>query len=72
MEAMERFVIKGNQPLGGTIKVNGAKNAALKILAACLLTDKTLTISNVPQIEDIFRLIELLKEVGVKIENNSK
>jgi len=69
---MERFVIKGNQPLKGTIQVNGAKNAALKILAASLLTDKKLTVSNVPQIEDIFRLIELLKEVGVKIENGSK
>jgi len=69
---MERFVIKGNQPLGGTIRVNGAKNAALKILAACLLTDKKLTVSNVPQIEDIFRLVELLKKVGVEIKNNSK
>jgi len=72
MKAMERFVIKGNQPLGGTIKVNGAKNAALKILAACLLTDKKITVSNVPQIEDIFRLIELLKKIGVEIENGSK
>ncbi|MFH1966341.1 MAG: UDP-N-acetylglucosamine 1-carboxyvinyltransferase [Patescibacteria group bacterium] len=69
---MERFVIKGNQPLAGTIKVNGAKNAALKILAACLLTDEKITVSNIPQIEDIFRLIELLKEVGVEIKNNSK
>jgi UDP-N-acetylglucosamine 1-carboxyvinyltransferase len=69
---MERFVIKGGQSLEGTIRVNGAKNAALKILAACLLTDKEWTISNVPQIEDIFRLIELLKGVGVKVESGSK
>ncbi len=69
---MERFVIKGGQPLKGTIKVNGAKNSALKILAACLLTDEVCSISNVPQIEDIFRLIELLESVGVEVQNNSR
>ena len=69
---MERFVIKGGKKLNGEIKVNGAKNAALKILAACLLTDKEWIVSNVPQIEDIFRLIELLKGIGVDIKNNSK
>jgi len=51
---MERFIINGGQKLSGEISVNGAKNAALKILAACLLTDKSWTISNVPQIEDVF------------------
>jgi len=69
---MERFIIKGGKKLSGEIKVNGAKNAALKVLAACLLTDKEWTISNVPQIEDIFRLIELLKGIGVDIRNGSK
>ncbi len=68
---MERFVIKGGRKLKGTIKVKGAKNAALKLLAACLLTDQEWTISNVPQIEDIFRLVELLKGVGVEVKNNS-
>jgi len=69
---MEKFIVKGQKKLKGEIKVNGAKNAALKVLAACLLTDKQWTISNVPQIEDIFRLIELLKEIGVKIKSDSK
>ncbi|MBU1176877.1 MAG: UDP-N-acetylglucosamine 1-carboxyvinyltransferase [Patescibacteria group bacterium] len=69
---MERFVIKGGKKLSGEIKVNGAKNAALKVLAACLLTDKEWVVSNVPQIEDIFRLIELLKGIGVDIKNDSK
>jgi len=69
---MQRFVIKGGKKLNGEIKVNGAKNAALKILAACLLTEKEWTVSNVPQIEDIFRLIELLKGIGVDIKNDSK
>ena len=69
---MERFIINGGQKLSGEISVNGAKNAALKILAACLLTDKSWTISNVPQIEDVFRLIELLRGLGVEIKNTSK
>jgi len=69
---MERFIIRGGKKLSGEIKVNGAKNAALKVLAACLLTDKEWVISNVPQIEDIFRLIELLKGIGVDIKNGSK
>lgn len=68
---MERFVIRGGRPLKGTIRVKGAKNAALKILAACLLTDQEWTIANVPQIEDIFRQIELLKGVGARVENSS-
>ena len=69
---MERFIINGEKELSGEIRVNGAKNAALKILAASLLTDKVWTVSNVPQIEDIFRLIELLKGLGVEIKNGSK
>lgn len=68
---MEKFVIRGGQRLRGTISVNGAKNAALKLLAACLLTDQEWIISNVPQIEDIFRLVELLRGVGVEVKNNS-
>lgn len=66
---MEKFVIKGGRKLRGTIKVRGAKNAALKLLAASLLTDQPWTISNVPQIEDIFRMIELLKGIGVRVKN---
>jgi len=69
---MEKFIIKGDRKLSGEIRVNGAKNAALKILSASLLTDKEWTISNVPQIEDIFRLLELLKGIGVEIKNDSK
>ena len=69
---MERFIINGEKKLSGEIRVNGAKNAALKILAASLLTDKVWTVSNVPQIEDIFRLIELLEGLGVEIKNRSK
>jgi len=68
---MAKFVIRGGQKLKGTIRVKGAKNAALKLLAASLLTDQEWIIGNVPQIEDIFRLIELLKGVGAEVENKS-
>ena len=69
---MEKFLIKGSQSLKGNIRVNGAKNSALKVLAACLLTDEEWKVSNVPQIEDIFNLIELLESLGVEIKNGSK
>ncbi len=69
---MERFVIRGGRPLKGTIRVKGAKNAALKLLAASLLADEPWTISNVPQIEDVFRLIELIKGVGAEVESNKR
>ena len=72
IKLMERFIIQGGRKLSGEIKVNGAKNAALKVLAASLLTAQEWTVSNVPQIEDIFRLLELLKSIGVEIENGSK
>jgi len=68
---MEKFIIQGGRRLKGTIKVNGAKNSALKILAATLLTDQDCRVSNIPQIEDIFRLVELLTDIGVKVENKS-
>src|SRR3989344_513638 len=68
---MEKFVIRGGRPLKGTIKVKVAKNAALKVLAASLLSDEEWTISNVPQIEDIFCLIELIKGIGAEVKNDS-
>ncbi len=71
LNTMAKFVIRGGRKLKGTIRVKGAKNAALKLLAASLLTDQEWIIGNVPQIEDIFRLIELLKGVGAEVENKS-
>ena len=63
----EKFLIEGGKKLKGEISVKGSKNTALKVLSACLLTDEPWTVSNVPQIEDIFRTIELLEKLGVKI-----
>jgi len=64
----EKFLIKGQKPLQGTIEVRGAKNAALKVFIASLLTDQEWEIYNVPEIEDISREIEMLKDLGVDVE----
>lgn len=64
---MEKFIIQGGHPLGGVIKVRGAKNAVFPILAATLLTNKECIIDNIPIIEDVFRMIEILKSLGVEV-----
>jgi UDP-N-acetylglucosamine 1-carboxyvinyltransferase len=63
----EKFVIQGGTPLRGEITVAGNKNAALPILAACLLTDEELLLSNVPRIRDVESQIALLEGIGVKV-----
>jgi len=64
---MDKFIINGAKPLKGTIEVRGAKNAAFPILAATLLTDQTCVIDNIPLIEDIFKMIEIIKGLGAKV-----
>lgn len=63
----ETFIIEGGAKLQGEIRVNGAKNAALKILAASLLSSEPCIIKNVPNIEDVERMQELLESIGVKV-----
>jgi UDP-N-acetylglucosamine 1-carboxyvinyltransferase len=63
---MDKFVIQGGQPLSGEVRVAGNKNAALPILAACLLTDEELRLSNVPRIRDVETQIALLESIGVR------
>lgn len=63
----EKFVIQGGKPLEGEIEVRGAKNAAFPVLAATLLTEKPCLIKNLPLIEDVFRMIELLESLGAEI-----
>jgi UDP-N-acetylglucosamine 1-carboxyvinyltransferase len=65
---MEYFEITGGKKLKGTIEVRGSKNAATPILAATLLTRKECIISNVPLIEDVFCMIEILKSLGAKVK----
>src|SRR4051812_35708369 len=62
------FEIIGGKPLKGEIIPQGAKNEALQILSAVLLTPEKITISNIPDIKDVNKLIELLGDMGVKIE----
>ncbi|MBI4089770.1 MAG: UDP-N-acetylglucosamine 1-carboxyvinyltransferase [Candidatus Kerfeldbacteria bacterium] len=64
---MTRFRIKGQQPLTGTIEVQGSKNAATPLLASALLATKPCTFTNVPEIEDVNRIIELLRSVGATV-----
>ncbi|MBE2315090.1 UDP-N-acetylglucosamine 1-carboxyvinyltransferase [Solirubrobacter sp. CPCC 204708] len=65
---MEKFVIEGGVPLSGTVTPAGNKNAALPLLAACLLTDEDVTLYNVPAIRDTEALLELLVDLGVTVE----
>lgn len=65
---MFKFQIEGGHELKGQIKVNGAKNAALKIIAASLLSEDEITITNVPNIEEINRLLELCQSIGSEVK----
>jgi UDP-N-acetylglucosamine 1-carboxyvinyltransferase len=69
---MNAFEIIGGKKLKGEIQPQGAKNEALQIIAAVLLTDQKITISNIPDIKDVNKLIELLGDMGVAIERLSK
>jgi len=64
---MSSFRINGGKALNGELVPQGAKNEALQILCACLLTDKIVTISNVPEIVDVLNLIDILKGLGVDV-----
>jgi len=67
----QSFIVQGNAKLNGTITPQGAKNEALQILSAVLLTDGKMTINNVPDIVDVRKLIDLLRGLGVKVERLS-
>lgn len=69
---MESFIIEGGCPLRGTITPQGAKNEALEVIAAVLLTPEPVRITNIPDILDVNNLIRLLQDVGVKVMRNGK
>jgi len=64
---MQVFEITGGKRLAGTIRVSGSKNAATPILAATLLTSESTLLHNIPRIEDVFRMLEILGSMGVKV-----
>ena len=63
----EKFLIQGKKPLKGTIKAMGAKNVSFPLLAACLLTKEPCQISNLPLIEDVFKMLKILERIGAQI-----
>ncbi|MBI3113662.1 MAG: UDP-N-acetylglucosamine 1-carboxyvinyltransferase [Rhodospirillales bacterium] len=69
---MDRILIRGGQPLRGTIRIGGAKNAALPLMAASLLTKDTLSLSNLPDLVDITTMAKLLGELGVDVARDPK
>ncbi len=69
---MESFVIEGGHPLKGTITPQGAKNEALQVICATLLTSEPVRINNIPDILDVNNLIKLLQDIGVKVTRHNR
>ncbi|QWD12809.1 UDP-N-acetylglucosamine 1-carboxyvinyltransferase [Polynucleobacter paneuropaeus] len=65
---MDKLRMLGGTPLKGEVVIAGAKNAALPILCACLLTDQSITLRNVPELQDVRTMLKLLQEIGVTVE----
>ena len=65
---MEKIVITGGEPLSGNITIGGSKNAILPIMAACILTDEAVHLTNVPNLQDIQTMIKVLESLGVKAD----
>ena len=65
---MEQYIIKGGRPLFGEVTISGYKNAALGIIAAAIMTDETVKIENVPHIRDIDVLLQVIEDIGAKVE----
>jgi UDP-N-acetylglucosamine 1-carboxyvinyltransferase len=68
----EKILIRGNKPLHGTLRVSGAKNAVLKQMAACLLIPGTIVLTDVPPLQDVLRMIDILEFLGAKCDFNAK
>ena len=69
---MQKLIIKGKKKLSGSINISGSKNATLPILAATLLSDKAITLKNVPLVQDVHTMINLLKFIGLNIQISKK
>ena len=69
---MEQYIIKGGNPLAGEVEIGGAKNAALGIIAAAIMTDETVRIENLPDVQDINVLLEAISEIGASVTRVSR
>ena len=67
---MDKLLIEGGTPLKGEVRVSGAKNAALPILCASLLTPEPLTLTNVPRLNDVRTMQTLLSQMGVRLDTS--
>ena len=65
---MEQYIIKGGNPLVGEVEIGGAKNAALAILAAAIMTDETVLIENLPDVNDINVMLDAISEIGAMVQ----
>jgi UDP-N-acetylglucosamine 1-carboxyvinyltransferase len=68
-KTMGKFIIEGGHPLRGTITASGNKNAALKLLAACLLTDEPVLLHNIPDIQDVRSTFAILRDLGAEVND---
>ncbi|MBZ0142685.1 MAG: UDP-N-acetylglucosamine 1-carboxyvinyltransferase [Rhodocyclaceae bacterium] len=69
---MDKLLIEGGVPLAGEVSISGAKNAALPLICAALLTDKPLTLANVPHLNDVTTMLRLLAQMGVDVTLDEK
>ena len=69
---MEQYVIQGGSPLVGEVEIGGAKNAALGILAAAIMTDETVTLENLPDVNDINVLLEAIEGIGAAVQRTDR
>ena len=68
---MSQYIMRGGAPLTGEVTVSGAKNAALGILAAAVMTDEDVCIENLPDVRDINMMLDAIREIGAKVERTS-
>ena len=69
---LEQYIIKGGNPLVGEVEIGGAKNAALAILAASIMTDESVIIENLPNVRDVSVLLQAMEAIGVIVEHVDK
>ena len=69
---MEQYVIKGGNPLVGDVVIGGAKNAALGILAAAIMADEFVTVTNLPDVKDVNILLEAISETGAAVVRDER
>ncbi len=69
---MERYIIKGGVALNGEVEIGGAKNAALGLLAAAIMTDEDVTIENLPDVSDINQMIDAIEKIGATVTRNDR